>query len=124
MLAFLGTAGLVVALIGASLLVWRGVAASRSFVAPDLIGPAKLMLAGSVAAMGAMEIALLTDDFSLADVANNHASTTPFPFNVATAWAALEAPSFFGGWSWPCSRGPLPDATADLLTDWVPPPLP
>ena len=90
MLAFLGTAGLVVALIGASLLVWRGVAASRSFVAPDLIGPAKLMLGGSVAAMGAMEIALLTDDFSLAYVANHHASTTPFPFNVATAWAALE----------------------------------
>ena len=90
MLAFLGTAGLVVALIGASLLVWRGVAASRSFAAPDLIGPAKLMLGGSVAAMGAMEIALLTDDFSLSYVANHHASTTPFPFNVATAWAALE----------------------------------
>ena len=90
MLAFLGAAGLVVALIGASLLVWRGIAASRSAVGPDLIGPARLMLAGSVAAMGAMEIALLTDDFSLAYVANHHASTTPFPFDVATAWAALE----------------------------------
>ncbi len=90
MLAFLGAAGLVVALIGASLLVWRGIAVSRSAVGRDLIGPATLMLAGSVAAMGAMEIALLTDDFSLAYVANHHASTTPFPFDVATAWAALE----------------------------------
>ncbi|MEE8375936.1 MAG: heme lyase CcmF/NrfE family subunit [Acidimicrobiia bacterium] len=90
MLAFLGTAGLVVALIGASLLVWRGIAASRSAARPDLVGPANLMLVGSVVAMGAMEIALLTDNFSLAYVANHHASTTPFPFDVATAWAALE----------------------------------
>ncbi|MEE8406679.1 MAG: cytochrome c biogenesis protein CcsA, partial [Acidimicrobiia bacterium] len=90
MLAFLGTAALVVALIGASLLVWRGIAASRSVARPDLVGPATLMLAGSVVAMGAMEIALLTDNFSLAYVANHHASTTPFPFDVATAWAALE----------------------------------
>ena len=90
MLAFLGTTGLIVALVGASLLVWRGIAACRSVSRPDLVGPAKLMLAGSVAAMGAMEIALLTDNFSLAYVANHHASTTPFPFDVATAWAALE----------------------------------
>jgi cytochrome c-type biogenesis protein CcmF len=37
-----------------------------------------------------MEIALLTDDFSLAYVANHHSTSTPFPFDVATAWAALE----------------------------------
>lgn len=90
MLAFLGTAGLVAALTGASLLVWRGIAASRSDARTDLVGPANLMLVGSVVAMGAMEIALLTDNFSLAYVANHHASTTPFPFDVATAWAALE----------------------------------
>jgi len=90
MLAFLGTAGLVAALTGASLLVWRGIAASRSDARADLVGPANLMLVGSVVAMGAMEIALLTDNFSLAYVANHHASTTPFPFDVATAWAALE----------------------------------
>jgi len=90
MLAFLGTAGLVAALTGASLLVWRGKAASRSDARADLVGPANLMLVGSVVAMGAMEIALLTDNFSLAYVANHHASTTPFPFDVATAWAALE----------------------------------
>ena len=90
MLAFLGAAGLVVAFFGASLLIWRGIAASRSVAGSDLVGPAKLVLTGSVAAMGAMEMALLTDDFSLAYVANHHASTTPFPFDVATAWAALE----------------------------------
>ena len=41
--------------------------------------------------MVAMQVALLTDDFSLAYVANHHSSNTPFPFDVATAWAALEA---------------------------------
>ncbi len=90
MLALLGAAGLVVALLGAVLLVWRGIAGSRSDIGPDLMGPARLVLAGSVASMAAMEIALLTDNFSLAYVANHHSSTTPFPFDVATAWAALE----------------------------------
>jgi cytochrome c-type biogenesis protein CcmF len=37
-----------------------------------------------------LESALLLDDFSLAYIANHHARSTPFPFNVATAWAALE----------------------------------
>jgi cytochrome c-type biogenesis protein CcmF len=90
MLAFMGAAGLVVALLGAILLVWRGISGSRSDTKPDLMGPAKLVLTGSVVAMAAMEIALLTDDFSLAYLANHHSSTTPFPFDVATAWAALE----------------------------------
>jgi cytochrome c-type biogenesis protein CcmF len=89
MLSFLGSAGVAAALAGASLLVWRGVKAARGGTA-DLGGPSKLVLAGAIVAMGAMQVALLTDDFSLSYVANHHSSTTPFPFDVATAWAALE----------------------------------
>jgi cytochrome c-type biogenesis protein CcmF len=90
MLSLLGTLGLFSALLGSVLLAWRGwrVATGR----PDrgLAPAARLILAGAAVAMGAMQLALITDDFSLAYVANHHASTTPFPFNVATAWAALE----------------------------------
>jgi len=90
MLAFLGSAGMLVAVFGAGLLVWRGVAAARGDGAGDLIGAARVLIAGAVVAMGAMVIALLVDDFSLVYTANHHAAATPFPFNVATAWAALE----------------------------------
>ena len=55
--------------------------------------------------MVAMQLALLTDDFSLAYVANHHSSNTPFPFDVATAWAALEAQSSCGDWSLPSLPG-------------------
>ncbi len=89
MLAFLGSAGVAAALAGAILLVVRGTRVARGGSA-DLGIPARIVLAGAVIAMVAMEIALLTDDFSLAYVANHHATTTPFPFDVATAWAALE----------------------------------
>jgi len=90
MLALLGSAGVATAFIGSVLLVWRGSLAARKGPGPDLAGPAKLMLSGAAVAMAAMELALLTDDFSLAYVANHHAIATRFPFDVATAWAALE----------------------------------
>ncbi|MGA7228028.1 MAG: cytochrome c-type biogenesis CcmF C-terminal domain-containing protein [Acidimicrobiia bacterium] len=89
MLAFLGSAGVVAALLGAALLTARGVRVARGGPG-DLVTPVKLVLSGAIVAMGAMEIALLTDDFSIAYVANHHSTTTPFPFDVATAWAALE----------------------------------
>lgn len=89
MLALLGSSGLVVALAGAGLLVSRGVGAAKG-KSRDLTRPVSLLVAGSAASMTAMVIALLSDDFSLAYVANHHASATPFPFDVATAWAALE----------------------------------
>jgi cytochrome c-type biogenesis protein CcmF len=89
MLALLGSAGVAAALVGSVLLVIRGIGLARGGEG-DLRGPARLVLAGAIVAMSAMEIALLTDDFSLAYVANHHSSTTPFPFDVATAWAALE----------------------------------
>ena len=45
---------------------------------------------GALLAFVAMERALLTHDFSIAFVANNSSRHTPFPFNVATLWSALE----------------------------------
>ncbi|HSO50961.1 MAG TPA: cytochrome c biogenesis protein CcsA, partial [Acidimicrobiia bacterium] len=89
MLAFLGSAGVVAALVGAILLVIRGIGVARGG-SSDLIAPSRLLLGGAITAMVAMELALLTDDFSLSYVANHHATETPFPFDVATAWAALE----------------------------------
>ncbi len=90
-LSLLGTAGILAGLLGAILLAYRGVQTARSETGiGDLGPPAKLLLGGSVAAMLALELALLANDFSISYVANHHASTTPFPFNVASAWGALE----------------------------------
>ncbi|HEU4318952.1 MAG TPA: heme lyase CcmF/NrfE family subunit [Acidimicrobiia bacterium] len=90
MLALLGSVGMIVALIGSVLLVVRGVSSARTDRKANLDGPARILLGGAIAAMGAMTLALLTDDFSLVYTANHHAIATPFPFDVATAWAALE----------------------------------
>ncbi|HEV3226546.1 MAG TPA: cytochrome c-type biogenesis CcmF C-terminal domain-containing protein [Acidimicrobiales bacterium] len=49
-----------------------------------------LVAAGAVVTFAAMEYALLSHDFSVAFVANNSSRHTPFPFNVATLWSALE----------------------------------
>src|SRR5581483_3286343 len=49
-----------------------------------------LVAIGAVVTFVAMERALLTHDFSVVFVANNSSRHTPFPFNVATLWSALE----------------------------------
>jgi cytochrome c-type biogenesis protein CcmF len=90
MLAFLGSIGLLTGLTGAVLLVVRGTQVARRGPGADVSSPAKLLLAGSIVSMAAMQIALLTDDFSISYVANHHSTATPFPFDVATAWGALE----------------------------------
>ena len=49
-----------------------------------------LLMIGAVAAVVAMERALLSDNFAVAYVADNSARSTPTPFKIATMWAALE----------------------------------
>lgn len=49
-----------------------------------------VVLGAAVAAVGAMEWALLTNDFSIRYVAENHARATPLLFTVTGLWAALE----------------------------------
>jgi cytochrome c-type biogenesis protein CcmF len=110
MLALLGSAGVAAALVGSVILVVRGIGLAKRGEG-DLRGPAKLVLGGAIVAMAAMEIALLADDFNLAYVANHHSSTTPFPFDVATAWAALEGSIILWGlvlaaFTWVVARRP------------------
>ncbi len=88
-----GAIAVLVAFAGCLLLAIRGLtglfraerASSRLLRVPVL-----LALGGSVASMWALQMALLTDDFSLEYVANHSATTTPFVFKMASAWAALE----------------------------------
>lgn len=51
---------------------------------------ANVALLGVVATVGVMQISLLTNDTSVKYVAEEGSSKTPFPFNVATMWSALE----------------------------------
>jgi cytochrome c-type biogenesis protein CcmF len=48
------------------------------------------VLGGAIVGMLALEIATLTDDFSVEYVADHSASTTPLLFKIASAWGALE----------------------------------
>src|SRR3954452_4604279 len=59
------------------LLIWARPLATASLVA-------------SLVAVTVMQVALLTNDTSLKYVADEGSSRTPFPFNVATMWSALE----------------------------------
>ena len=53
-------------------------------------GYAALCMTGATVAFAAMERALLTNDTTVRYVAENGSSRTPFPFDVATLWSALE----------------------------------
>lgn len=83
------TLGFVAALWGVASMVLGTVTHNRRYLRVGMwcVGG---VAAGAVLAVGAMEWALLTDDFSISFVADNHSTATPFPFDVATLWAALE----------------------------------
>ncbi|MBT8201458.1 MAG: cytochrome c biogenesis protein CcsA [Acidimicrobiia bacterium] len=87
MSAFFGFSGILLALISS------GAIALRGFLKADKAGlrlPVLGLLIGSIVAMGALELALLTNDFSVSYVAAHHARSTPLIYAIATAWAALE----------------------------------
>ena len=91
MTAAVGTAGTALALVAAAALVVLGWAGARGRATASLVRTAaRALLLGGVAAMSALVTALARDDFSLRHVADNHARATPFPYDIATAWAALE----------------------------------
>ena len=48
------------------------------------------MVAGAALAFGALEMALLTDDFAVSFVAGNSSRATPVLFKLTAAWSALE----------------------------------
>jgi cytochrome c-type biogenesis protein CcmF len=91
MLALLGAIGILTGLAGSLWLLLAAVRTARNEVpSGGLARPVGVLVTGAVLAMAALEAGLLSNDFSLEYVANHHARATPFPFNVATAWAALE----------------------------------
>ena len=93
MAAALGSAGIILGFV-ASLggIVTLGVGLWRRRTRLLIAGRTYVWLVaiGAVVAFGAMELALLTHDWSIAFVANNSSRHTPFPYNVATLWSALE----------------------------------
>ncbi len=91
MTALLGDVGLLAAMFGALTLVAAGVPLSGGMVPVGWYRTgARMMLAGSILSMAALQLGLLSNDFSIAYIANNSATTTPTIFKMASAWAALE----------------------------------
>ena len=93
MIATLGFFGVLTAAVASAALAVRGftaLARPQHDTSRWLRYPVLGIVVGAVAAMVALEAGILADDFSIAYVANNSATTTPFLYKVASAWAALE----------------------------------
>ncbi len=56
----------------------------------SLAGPVYGLLGGGIVAMLALQFGLLTNDYSIAYIANNSTTSTPLLYKIASAWAALE----------------------------------
>ena len=95
MFSLAGTLTVWAALFGSGWLTVRSWQAARgphpsSNPIDTLRRPLLLMVLASVGSMVVLLAALLANDFTVSYVANHHSRHTPFPFNIATAWAALE----------------------------------
>ncbi|GMQ94136.1 MAG: heme lyase CcmF/NrfE family subunit [Acidimicrobiia bacterium] len=90
MIAVAGYIAVFVALAAAVAIVVQGIRYSRSGDSSKLRVPVITLLGGAIAAFVLLEIAILSNDFSIAYVANNSSTTTPFIFLFAAGWAALE----------------------------------
>ncbi|MCL1598629.1 MAG: cytochrome c biogenesis protein CcsA [Actinomycetia bacterium] len=90
MIAFAGYLAIFVAL-GASVAVTiQGARYSKSGDRSKLRMPVLVLLGASTVAFLLLEIGILSYDFSIAYIANNTSTTTPYLFLFAAAWAALE----------------------------------
>jgi len=87
-----GWAGAVLGLLASLLLAVWGLYGQRR---PGAVGLSRLRLAaglmavGAVLSMGALEAALLSDDFAMSYVAETHSRATPLLFTITSAWSAL-----------------------------------
>ncbi|MGI9642751.1 MAG: heme lyase CcmF/NrfE family subunit [Acidimicrobiia bacterium] len=90
MTAALGTFSILVALGAAIAMVVQGIRHANDGSKRAMRVPVLTFLIAAVAAFALIEIAILNHDFSIAYVANNTATTTPFVFLLASGWAALE----------------------------------
>ncbi|MHB2027356.1 MAG: heme lyase CcmF/NrfE family subunit [Acidimicrobiales bacterium] len=89
-LTWLGRVALYICFVGALGGVVEQVRALRAKRAPRALWWGALALAGIVAAIGVMEFALVTHNFSLAYVAENNATFTPLLYSITGLWSALE----------------------------------
>jgi cytochrome c-type biogenesis protein CcmF len=89
-IAIAGNLAIVTALVAAIAVVIQGIRAGRSGDRRSLRLPVLAFSFSALAVFALLEVAILTHDFSIAYVANNTATTTPFVFLLAAAWAALE----------------------------------
>ena len=92
MIAIIGFLGVVAAAAASAVMAYDGlwVAGRGAGVAKRMLPAAAVMLGGALVAMTALEVAILTHDFSIEYVADNTARATPFIFLLASGWAALE----------------------------------
>src|SRR5579862_4013996 len=81
--------GLVASLVGAATLV-VGVVTHRSSITRRAPAYALTALVGVAVAVGAMEHALISHDFSLAFVAQNNSRETPLFYSITGMWSALQ----------------------------------
>lgn len=89
-LTWLGRAALYVAFLGAAGGALSQLRALRSTRPARALWWAVLALVGVAGAVGVMQYALITHDFSLAYVAENNATFTPLLYSITGMWSALE----------------------------------
>ena len=96
MTAVLAAAGWTGAALGAAASLALAVLGLRAQRRPESVPRERLraavlcLVGGAVLSMAALEVALLTDDFGIAYVAENHARATNWFYSVTGAWSALE----------------------------------
>ena len=92
MTGVIGTTGLFTALLGAvgTVTLAALTSAHRPRLRAHLRVAVHVLVFGTVVALAALFVALLTDDFSIRYTAENHARATPTLYTIATAWAGLE----------------------------------
>jgi cytochrome c-type biogenesis protein CcmF len=90
MIALAGYLAIFIALGAAITVTVQGIRYSRTGDGSKLRLPVSVLLGAAVTSFVLLEIGILNGDFSIAYIANNTATTTPFIFLFAGAWAALE----------------------------------
>ena len=92
MIAILGLASVIMAAGAAAALAFDGLDSLRTGIVSRrrLQMAASVMLGAGALAMVTLEAGIIGHDFSIAYVADNSATTTPFIFLLASGWAALE----------------------------------
>lgn len=90
MIALAGYVAIFVALAAAVSIAAIGIRGARDGRKQSLKNPVMIFVSASAVSFILLEAAILTNDFSIAYVANHSSTTTPFLFLFAGAWAALE----------------------------------